>query len=380
MNRPMISVYMILYHDLQFLDDIIARIYQHVDEIVIIDGPYTYSIELFKQYNLYYDETNKPDELSRIIAKYPKIKYRFGIFTNEEEKRILGYTTCSHDTILLVDSDEFFTIDSAKLTAFSTQREKFVGGFYIHNMNRTNIQYNKTVSKYVLFNKCRISAIDHLDYLWLVGCKTKAKIINYMDIHTMCGTIYHQTLNRNKHNNIVKFIFYTSLYSKTTNNKPQLINGYTNDVLELFTRDELLDMFYHTLLAAIGIPTIGANNICMVNDEAAADLINYSHNHDSAYFRGNYKCLKNIPAFFLVDKSLSSTLHIQFENVKSITITIYEICIGAPYITHTFNFTGTKDITLTYSASAIPILDTVIQFNCSETDDASPLFKILSIT
>jgi hypothetical protein len=334
---------------------------------------------MFKQCNLYYDETNKPTELTRIIAKYPKINYTFGIFTNEEEKRMLGYNKCSHDIILLVDSDEFFKIDSDKLTDFLHQQDKFVAGCDIYNMNRANIQYNNTVKKYVLFNKRRILAVDHLDYLWLVGCKTKNKIIDYMDLHTSIGTIHHQTLNRNKQNSIVKYIFYVSLYYKTNNIVPQLLNGYEIDtLLEVCARDELLDIFYHSRITSIGIPDMGAANICTMNDTMASELAKYSHNHDSAYFNGDRKCLKNTPAFFLVDKRRSSPLQIQCENVKSIQITIYEICIDAPYRKHEFTYNA-NDITLTYDACSTQILDTVIQFNCSETVDASSLFKILSI-
>jgi len=380
MSRPKISVYIILYHDLQFLDDIIRRIYEDVDEIVLIDGPYLYSLDLFKLCNLYYDETNKPDELTRIIAKYPKIKYTFSIFTNEEEKRILGYNSCSHDIILLVDSDEFFTIDSNKIAGFSRQHDKFVAGFDIYNMNRTNIQYNNCVKKFVLFNRLRISANDHLDYLWLVGCKTKDKHVAYMDIHTSYGTIYHQTLNRNKHNSIVKFIFYFSLYYKINNKVPKLFDGYTNDSLfKICSRDELLDIFYHSSIASIGVPDMASNNICLLNDDVSPELVKYSQNHSSAYFSGNRKCLRGTQAFFLLDKGCSYTLRIKLENVKSIQITVIEICIGAPYKKHEFQY-DTNEITLTYDACSTQLLDTVIQFKCSETVDASPLFKILSIS
>jgi hypothetical protein len=371
---------MILYHDLQFLDDIIGRIYEHVDEIVLIDGPYLYSLELLKLCNLYYDETNKPDELTRIIAKYPKIKYTFGIFSNEEEKRILGYNSCSHDIILLVDADEFFTIDSNKLTDFLGQQDKFVAGFDIYNMSRINIQYNNTVKKFVLFNRLRISADDHLDYLWLVGCKTKEKIMAYMDTHTSYGTIHHQTLNRNKHNSIVKFIFYFSLFYKNSNEVPKLFNEYANErLLEICSRNELIDNFYHSLIVSIGIPEMAAGNICRVNDDVSFELTKYGQNHSPAYFKGNCKCLKGVQAFFLLDKGCSSTLQIKFENVKSIQVTIYEICIGALYRKHEFQY-DTNEIVLTYKSCSLEILDTVIQFKCSETVDASPLFKILSIT
>ena len=59
---------------------------------------------------------------------------------------------------------------------FMENESKFVGRFDIYNMNRANVSYSKKIQKYVLFKKNKISAVDHLDYLWLVGCKTKEKV------------------------------------------------------------------------------------------------------------------------------------------------------------------------------------------------------------
>ena len=82
MDLAKISVYFIIYHDLQFLDDILARIYPFVDEIVIIDGPYEYAVELLKQCELFYDESTKPVKLTELIIKYPKLYCFVPIFWN----------------------------------------------------------------------------------------------------------------------------------------------------------------------------------------------------------------------------------------------------------------------------------------------------------
>ena len=101
-----ISVYIILYSDLGFLNNIISNIYENVDEIILVDGPYSYNIDVFKKLNLFYDSSNKPDELIKILLKYSgKIKYVYNIFENEEQKRIFGFEQCSNDLVLLVDCD-----------------------------------------------------------------------------------------------------------------------------------------------------------------------------------------------------------------------------------------------------------------------------------
>jgi hypothetical protein len=145
-----ISVYTILFHDLQFYEDIIKNIYNYVDEFIIIDGPYLYAIDTLKQLGLFYDNNNKPNEINNIIKKYPKVKYTYSIFENEEEKRKFGYNKCSNELILLIDTDEFFDINLIKLNDFVKNTNKFVGCFDIYNMCDTNINFNKLVQKYVL--------------------------------------------------------------------------------------------------------------------------------------------------------------------------------------------------------------------------------------
>ena len=171
-----ISVYTILYYDLQFYEDIIKYLYDVIDEFIIIDGPYSYSIDTLKKYNLFYDEQTKPYELNKIISKYSKIKYKYAICDTEEEKRMIGYNMCSNDLVLLVDTDEFLNIDITKLNIFINNPTKFVCCANIYNMCDYNVNFNNLTKKYILFKKNKISALEHLDYTWLIGCKQNEKI------------------------------------------------------------------------------------------------------------------------------------------------------------------------------------------------------------
>jgi hypothetical protein len=191
-----ISVYIILYSDLGFLNNIISNIFDFVDEIILIDGPYSYNIDVFKKLNLFYDSSNKPEELVKILIKYSsKLKYVYNIFENEEQKRIFGYQQCSHNIVLLVDCDEFFIINTNNINKFINSNKK-VAGFSIYNMNRININIDKMETKNILFKKNLIDSREHLDYTWLVGCKQKKAKLENIYIECPIGEIFHQTLNR----------------------------------------------------------------------------------------------------------------------------------------------------------------------------------------
>ena len=180
-----ISVYIILYFDLDFLHDIISKIYHFVDEIIIVDGPYNYCLDTLKELNLLYNEDNKPEELVKILNDYSaKIKYFYDVWENEKEKRMFGYKECSNELVLLVDGDEFFVFDFDRLKKF-IESDKIVGGFYTYNMNRINMTFNDstttTPKKFVLFKKNFFTPLEHLSYLWLVGVTDlKEKNIDYL--------------------------------------------------------------------------------------------------------------------------------------------------------------------------------------------------------
>jgi hypothetical protein len=142
-----ISVYIILFGDFGFLDDILSTIYNNVKEIIIVDGAYSYNKPILEKLGLYYDANSCPQELQDIIKRY-NIKYYNKIFENEAEKRIFGYNACTYNNVLLVDADEFFDFNLISLKEFINS-DQSVAGFEIYNMNRTGIHFDEVSFKKV---------------------------------------------------------------------------------------------------------------------------------------------------------------------------------------------------------------------------------------
>lgn len=322
-----ISVYTILYYDLQFYEDIITYLYDVVDEFIIIDGPYSYAIDTLKKFNLFYDEQTKPYKLNDIIKKYSKIKYKYVICDTEEEKRMIGYNMCSNNLVLLVDTDEFLNIDVNKLNKFIDNPTKFVCCANIYNMCDYNINFNELTKKYILFKKNIITALDHLNYTWLVGCKQTEKNISYMSIDEF-GLIYHFTLNRTIKNNVIKFVFYVLLYQKNNNQPYNLIDGYNNDdLIRSMSSNDILNIFVRSNKNRINIPTDDCNLQIIEDNEVILNLKKYNKNLLDFYFINEMKCLLNVPVCFRL-KEYKKEYILVFENVLNIEVNIYYLYLN----------------------------------------------------
>tara|TARA_B110000971_G_scaffold22030_1_gene19948 strand:+ start:15978 stop:17114 length:1137 start_codon:yes stop_codon:yes gene_type:complete len=325
MNK--ISVYTILYYDLQFYEDIIKYLYDIVDEFIIIDGPYSYSIDTLKKINLFYDEQTKPYELNDLIKKYSKIKYKYVICDTEEEKRMIGYNMCSNNLVLLVDTDEFLNIDTTKLNRFINNQTKFVCCANIYNMCDYNVNFNKLTEKYILFKKSKISALEHLDYTWLISCKQNEKIIDYMSCNDF-GLIYHYTLNRNIQNNIIKFVFYILLYRKTNNQPYNLVDGYNNDdLIHCMTSNDIINIVVRGHKNRINIPTDDCNLQIIEDNEVILNLKKYNKNLLEFYFINEMKCLLNVPVCFRLNEYKKEYILV-FENVLNVEVNIYYLYLN----------------------------------------------------
>ena len=321
MNK--ISAYTILFHDLEFYEDVIDNVYEHVDEIVIVDGPYSYAIETLKKFNFFYDETSKPKELERIINKYPKIRYYYKIFENEEQKRMEGYNLCQNNLVLLLDTDEFINLSPDKIDRFVKNKNKFVCPGKIYNMCDYNVNFEKMVEKMILFKKNKITALHHLDYLWLVNCQQGKIITEYISSEDF-GLIYHFTLNRSKKYNLIKYIFYVLLYRNKNNMSYDLIDIYSNEkLLEYLTIPEILNIFIHSHYNRINIPHDNGILEQIPDNPLILKLKKYQNKMD--YFVvPNMKCLRNIPTNFLLPLN-SHEIILDFENVKDIEINVIHL-------------------------------------------------------
>lgn len=382
-----ISAYIILYYDFHFLEDILKNIDYQVEEIIIVDGPYTYTIETLKKFNLFYDENNIPQEVNILKNKFPKIKYYYKIFDCEEEKRKFGYEQCNCNNVIAVDTDEFIKFDDEKLLNFLNNENKFVGNFKIYNMCNYNINMHvNTLQKYVIFKKSKIDAEHHLDYTWLVGCKQKEKIIRYMDQESI-GIMYHQTLNRKCINQIIKYIFYISLHYQTQN---QPITFFDDDIEKLFIneKENFLRLFRYSRIELLNIPKDNGNHILNINHDTFIESLKiYENNDEDCYFNkiGCIKCHKNINVF-LKSKPDETIFKLFLENVKKIEVTVISIFLSSVYIPYK-NEKFHVDFDDFKSKLSFPLINSnnehqlycyIIKLNCIETiDNLNPIFYAL---
>jgi hypothetical protein len=374
-----VSVYTILYHDLQFYEDIIKYLYDIVDEFIIIDGPYSYAVDTLKKFNLFYDEINKPHELNEIIEKYPKIKYKYIICDCEEDKRIIGYNMCSNDLVLLVDTDEFLNIDIDKLKIFINEPNKHVCCARIYNMCDYNVNFNNLVEKYILFKKDKISALDHLNYTWLIDCKQTDKNISYMSMNSF-GLIYHFTLNRNIKNNIIKFVFYVLLYRKNNNQPYNLIDGYNNDdLISFITPTEILNLFVRLHKNRINIPNDDCTLQLIKDNDVIINLKKYNKNLLDFNFTNETKCLLNVPIHFrLNEKNKKYTL--LFENVINMDINVYYLFLNRNQEKKSFNYVNILNDRIEISNDSHDNIKYIyIELICNKTCDENIIFILKNI-
>lgn len=372
-----ISAYTILYKDLQFYEDIIQNIYDYIDELVIIDGPYSYAVDVLKKFNLFYDAKNKPDCLEYLINKYPKIKYTYSVYESEEEKRIVGYNLCSSDIVLLVDTDEFININFEMLSAFISDNSKYVCGADIYNMCDNNVHFDDLTQKYILFKKEKISALEHLDYTWLVGCKQNKKNISYISKYKF-GSIYHFTLNRNKQNNIIKFIFYVLLHRKISNQPYNLFDQYNNDYLiKYLSVDEILNIFIHAQEQRINIPKNVSNLRLLETNSELKKLEKYNKNLLDYNFRNKMKCMVNIPVFIRVEKDKSEYI-LKSNNIMNLNIEINYLYFGATPNKRLLSYSNIDDdvIKIPNEIKRPDLKYVYIKLECSKTKNYDKIFTL----
>jgi hypothetical protein len=194
------------------------------------------------------------------------------------------------------------------------------------------------------------------------------------------GTIYHQTLNRNKKNNIVKFIFYTLLYKKNNNQEFNLLNEYNNDYLiSKLTINEIFNIFIHASIVRINIPNISSKNILEINnDKFITNLEKYKNNNSDYYFLKEMKCLKNVSVYFRINNF--KTISVFFENAQSVKIKIYNIYLGREYVINDYNFKNIYDdkIVLENNINETEIY-VIIEIICNVTINNDFIFSVKNI-
>jgi len=187
------------------------------DRIYIWDGPYNYlaSISFFPQQPRRLDET----ELGRELLADPRVVYHYQEWKGEAEKRIAAYEATKEDLVVLHDTDEFSIIGDNHYQSFwhsdyevasNLMQNLYLSGLYCTYDAEASPLIENLPQKRVVFKRAKVSAEDHLDFLWLVGVEQK-KVHHYRIDPRPLAHAYHLTACRSPLGQEAKMSFYTAL-------------------------------------------------------------------------------------------------------------------------------------------------------------------------
>jgi len=165
------SAYLSIFDDWELLAESLASIDPYVDEIVVVDGAYRWLADLVRR------EGRDPSRsLPQVYEKLEpfgtKIRVIPGIWDNELQKRLAGYDGCSHRHIYRVDADEILFFNESAYSAFflsdKAVAEMEMPVYVAPGIIRATRSSSRIERQALLFDREKITAADHLGYLWLV--------------------------------------------------------------------------------------------------------------------------------------------------------------------------------------------------------------------
>jgi hypothetical protein len=166
-----VSSYISIFDDWDLLKPSLWSVNDLVDEIVVVDGAYGWMAPYFKA--LGRDPARSREQVYDGLASFgKKVKVVSGIWDDETDKRRAGYQACKNRYILRNDADEVLFWDAARFEEFLSsghavgQMEMpiYVSSGTIRATSATSAIERQSF----LFDSEKISAHQHLSYLWLV--------------------------------------------------------------------------------------------------------------------------------------------------------------------------------------------------------------------
>lgn len=163
---------MIAYRDTDFLDEALASIVNEVDEIIFVDGAYSWMAPHLESIGI--DPQASGNETHRILEKYQgKIRYFNGLWRDELHKRAFGFGQCAGDIIIRIDADEVVDISHEVLDRFEISPE-VVGPADFPLMATSNLywrgqHFTSVPTQMIFFKRSAFEdPLAHCAYLWLV--------------------------------------------------------------------------------------------------------------------------------------------------------------------------------------------------------------------
>ncbi|MBV8649606.1 hypothetical protein, partial [Paludibacterium sp.] len=141
-----------------------------VNELVVVDGAYSWLVPYYESVGV---NPHKSDERLYRILETSGLRYRVlaGIWKNELEKRVAGFTACTNRYVLRVDADEIYFFDDAVLDDFFARVEAVAEMTWpiMYDEKTMITRHRRPLSRQCfLFDKEKITASDHNHYLELV--------------------------------------------------------------------------------------------------------------------------------------------------------------------------------------------------------------------
>jgi len=168
----MLSAYMIGFRDTDFLQAAIDSVIDAVDELVFVDGAYSWMAPHLASIGLPADRSGEATEA--ILARYgERVRYFTGVWDDELHKRSFGFAQCQGDVVLRFDADEHMAIDPAAYERF-LRSPASVAPAEFPLMATDDLQWIRgdlaATPQQMMFFKADsfTDPLDHCAYLWLV--------------------------------------------------------------------------------------------------------------------------------------------------------------------------------------------------------------------
>jgi len=163
------SAYLSVFDDWSLLGPAVASIAPRVDEIVVVDGAYDWLAPYFAATGR--DPARSDERVLDALAPFAaKLRWIHRTWKDEPHKRAAGYEACRHRHVFRIDADEALFFDDAQLDAYfagsrpvaEMEMPIYVAPGFIRRRAGERIE-----RQCMLFDRDRIGAREHLDYLWL---------------------------------------------------------------------------------------------------------------------------------------------------------------------------------------------------------------------
>ncbi len=170
-NGQLCSAYIQIFNDWSILPYTLDSLIGIVDEIVILDGCYEWMESYLTA--LGRDPTRSDERVYEAVrASGIPFKIVDGVWPDQLAKRIAGYRACTHDWIFRIDADEVFFFNKETFHRFF-QADHAVGDMEMPTWMAPGLLLGQEghpthPRQCFLFDRKRISAEVHLNYLWLV--------------------------------------------------------------------------------------------------------------------------------------------------------------------------------------------------------------------